>query len=318
MRFLILILFTSCSLLNSVTESLPKPEFTLKDIKIKDINLDSINLLVNTNLRNPYPVKLPKSILKTDIFLESLKLTQITTDLGEIPSRETKDFPLDLKLSYKDLYNVITKFPTKELLALSYKGTVSVPVPDSYKSLRQAPFEIPVSGEKAIPAVLPNVEIQNFKVDLPTASSVMSAAGSQGLANTVMDSLQNILGGNRSKKVNLDSLKSVDLNLDTNFDISLKNQAAAKLLFQSLKYDLKLGGENFLSGEPSEILNKGTESIIKISGKLPIKSFSQSLISSFQQKSANFQLQGSSLLNVSNMDESNMPFQFNKSGNFKW
>lgn len=321
LNLIFLILFiNNCALLQQFLNGDTKPTFSLKGVDITKITLENISLKVLANVRNPYPVALPKSILDMNVFIEGNKLAKFSQiDLGKIEANSNKDLPVDVILKYTDLADIYKKVPGKELLAVKFDGVLNIPIPESYQIAGKKTFEFPFSQDKQIPAVLPTIDIRNFKIVKPEPTQVISGV-KDGVSAAAMSYLDGLLGG---KKSNIGSaaqagLSNVDIDVATEFEIALANKAAAALKFSDLKYDLELNGEKFLSGVPVNIINTGKESIVKVKTSFPLKSVSSGIADAIRKRSSDFKLQGLSGLTVPGLPEGTMSFDYDKKGNFKW
>ncbi|TGL54963.1 hypothetical protein EHQ59_04970 [Leptospira kemamanensis] len=308
-----------CSMLGVLQDKIPTPQFSFESIQIQQITFTDITLGVETSVSNPYPVSLPSSLLDMDIKIEGLKLSQVKTDLGAIEAKKTKSLPLEVKLKYTDLYQLYKKFPTKQMLEVSAEGNMKVPIPKQWQLLGKDSLTFPFVQKREIPAVLPDVEIQNFKILMPTESEILSASNTESLVGTTTTFLKGLLGGSKTPVTSAAKagLTGLNLNLKTEFDFVFKNQAASDLNLTDLKYNLQLAGENFLNGSPKEIINGGKESTVKVSNQFPLASIGTSLYKTIQSKEALYQLQGDSGLIVPNLRE-NIPFSYEKKGKFQW
>ncbi|MCW7462739.1 NDR1/HIN1-like protein [Leptospira limi] len=318
--FLILLfLHFQCSLLGVLQDKIPTPEFSFESLHIKQITFTDITLGVETSVTNPYPVSLPSSFLDMDIKIEGMKLSQVKTDLGVIEAKKTKALPLEVKLKYTDLVQLYKKFPTKPMLEVSAEGNMKVAIPKQWQLLGKDSLSFPFVQKKEIPAVLPDVEIRNFKILMPTESEILSASNTESMVGTTTNFLKGLLGGSKTPATSAAKagLAGLTLNLKTEFDFVFSNQAAANLNLTDLKYNLQLAGENFLNGSPKEIINSGKESTVKVSNQFPIASIGSSLYKTIQSKEALYQLKGDSGLLVPNIRE-NIPFSYEKKGKFQW
>lgn len=308
-----------CSMLGVLQDKIPTPQFSFESIQIQQITFTDITLGVETSVSNPYPVSLPSSLLDMDIKIEGLKLSQVKTDLGAIEAKKTKSLPLEVKLKYTDLYQLYKKFPTKQMLEVSAEGNMKVPIPKQWQLLGKDSLTFPFVQKREIPAVLPDVEIQNFKILMPTESEILSASNTESLVGTTTTFLKGLLGGSKTPVTSAAKagLSGLNLNLKTEFDFVFKNQAASDLNLTDLKYNLQLAGENFLNGSPKEIINGGKESTVKVSNQFPLASIGTSLYKTIQSKEALYQLQGDSGLIVPNLRE-NIPFSYEKKGKIQW
>ncbi len=318
---LLFVFFTQCSVLGILQDRVPKPEFSFSDLKIKKITLIDITLEITTSVYNPYPLSLPKSLLAFDLQIEKNKLTSIKTDLGQIKAKETRNLPFEVKIAYLDLLKIYQSLPGKALLTVGVEGQITVPLPESIAKLGQDSLTVPFKKEREIPAVLPDVAIGNFSIEMPTKEEVLSTANTEAMATTALSFLEQMLNGKTKtqavKSASQAGIAQMDLNLNTNFNLNFQNKAASELLFQGLAYDLNLGGEKFLQGKPTEIINNGKESIVKVNTSFPVSSISQGLYKTIQSRTANFNLTGDSKLGVPGLKEI-LPFQYEKNGRFQW
>ncbi|XDD44883.1 LEA type 2 family protein [Leptospira sp. WS39.C2] len=315
----LLTLHIQCSVLGVLQDKIPTPEFSFESINIKQITFTDITLGVETSVTNPYPVSLPSSLLDMDIKIEGLKLSQVKTDLGVIEAKKTKSLPLEVKLKYTDLLQLYKKFPTKPMLEVSAEGNMKVSIPKQWQLLGKDSVSFPFVQKREIPAVLPDVEIRNFKILMPSEAEILSASNTDAMIGTTTNFLKGLLGGSKTPATSAAKagLSGLNLNLKTEFDFVFSNQAASNLNLSDLKYNLQLAGENFLSGSPKEILNSGKESTVKVESLFPITSIGTSLYKTIQSKEALYQLKGDSALNVPNIRE-NIPFSYEKKGKFHW
>ncbi|MBK8397219.1 MAG: hypothetical protein IPL26_18540 [Leptospiraceae bacterium] len=319
--FLVLIfLFNGCALLDQFLGGETKPTFSLKSVDITKITLENISLKVLTNVKNPYPASLPKSILDMNVMLEGTSLAKFSKmDLGNIEARSNKDIPVDVVMKYSDLMDIYKRVPGKELLNVKLDGILNIPIPEKFQLAGQKSIDFPFTQNKQIPAVLPDVDIRNFKIIKPDASE-LGGNVQNGASSAAMNYLDGLLSG---KKTNVGSaaqagLSDVDVNVATEFDIALTNKAAAALKFNDLKYDLQLNGEKFLSGVPSQIINNGKESIVKVKTSFPLKSVSSGIADAIKKRGSDFKLKGLSGLSVPGIPDDQMKFDYDKKGTFKW
>lgn len=316
----VLLFLNSCALLNQFLGKENQPSFSIKSVDITKITLENISLKLQTSVENHYPISLPKSILDMTVYIEGTAFAKFSKiDLGKIESNATKDVPVDVLIKYSDLLEIYKKLPGKELLTVKLDGVVTVPIPETYQVAGKKSFEFPFTKEKQIPAVLPTIDIRNFKIIKPEPAQIASTA-KEAVTTAAMSYLDGLLSGKKTTVGSAASagLSNVDINVDTEFEIVLANKAAAALKFSDLKYDLTLNGEKFLSGVPVDIINKGKESIVKVKTSFPLKSVSSGIASAIQKKSSDYKLKGLSGLNVPGLPDGTMNFDYDKKGNFKW
>lgn len=323
-KFLAIYLFlvmnlSYCSVAEGLLGSMNKPTISLKSVDLKKITLEDINLKLLTQIKNPYPIALPRSDLKMKLMIEDNLLSNISTDLGKIAAKDSQDVPFDLQLKYNDLKRIYQSFPGKQILGVKMDGLISLPIPKNYQVAGKESFDFPFQESKDIPAILPNIEIKNFQMVRPDPAKIMSSVNTAQVGQAALNYIDSLLGGKKTSVGSAVSqgLSNVDINIDTLFDIVLSNQAAATINFSDLKYDLSLQGEKFLAGAPEQIQNNGKESIVKVKTSFPLKSLSEGIANAIQRRSSDFHLKGNSNLKVPGITEK-IDFDYDKKGNFKW
>jgi LEA14-like dessication related protein len=318
--YFLLLALTACASLRELLNAENQPTFTVTSVQIQKITLETLTLQIHSKVKNPYPVSLPQSQAEMKILIEGTPFATLSNlDMGKLAASSTTPLPLEVKIKYSDLVEIYKKVPSKETLSVKIEGILKIPLPESLAFTGIKILEFPFVQEKQIPALLPTIVIRNFKILKPEPSLLGSSASTAVLqsAMTYMDSL---LGG---KKTTVQSaaeagLESVDLNVDTEFEIVLTNQAAAKLTLLDLKYQLTLSGEKFLEGKPQNIVSKGNESILSVKTSFPLKSLSKGIASAIQKRTSPFQLKGVSGLQIPGIPEGILPFEYDKSGTFSW
>jgi len=292
---------SSCKVVDLIKSTIPEPEIEIIGLKLSKIDLTEITFILDTSIKNPYGVSIPKSDLAFDVKVEGLNLTNIKTDLGVIKAKSTKDMPFQLNFKYTDLLSFYKKFPTKEFLKMEIKGDLSVPIPTQYQLAGKKSFAVPFQMEKPIPSSLPEVEISNFSMVRPD------------LSQFAVDSAKGILGGVLGKKD-----PNAGPKIETEFDLTFLNKAASSMNLSDLKFNLDLDGVKFLSASPEEIINQGKTSTVKVKAFVPVLDAGSALMSIAKNKTAKYDLKGVSDWAIPGMDESNIPFKYSKLGTLKW
>jgi LEA14-like dessication related protein len=310
---------THCGIAEGLLGSVNKPTVSFKSVDIQRISLEDVTLRMLTSVKNPYPISLPKSDLMMKISIEGNLLSNVKTDLGKISAKEEQPLPYSINMKYQDLKKIYDALPGKELLGVKLDGLVSLPIPRNYQIAGKESVDFPFVESRNIPAILPNIEIKNFKMIQPDPKKIMAGADTAQAGQAAVSYLQGLLGG---KKQSLSStatqaVSGVDVDIDTEFDIILQNKAASKVNFRDLKYDLSLKGEKFLAGVPNEIINNGKESIVKVKTTFPLRSLSKGIADAIQKKNADFQLKGLSGLQIPGLSDK-IDFDYDKKGNFTW
>lgn len=337
MRTLAALLLTSFTLLSASSYAagnildqldklnIPRPAAELTKVAIKGISLQEIQLRLDTAVKNPYPVALPKAGLDLGLNIEGTSLAKVANTGVAIAAGKSTPVPFDIKFAYQDLVSIYKKVTGKEALKLGLDGKIKLPLPvKQLKSkgiyFKGMPTELafPFKADKLLPAVLPAINLRDFKIHQPTADEIKAAAGS-ALAATATSFVNALLSGSNPGSAVKSGLGSLDMPIQTEFKLVLNNNAAAQVAFSNLKYDLFLGTEKFLSGAAAQIENKGKESIVTVRSAFPIKSVSEGIAKAISAKKATFKLNGSSGMKIPSLGgEGDVPFSFDHKGNLSW
>lgn len=305
--------------------NIPKPSVDLKKVGIKGISLTEIQLRLETAINNPYPVGLPQAGMNLNMNLEGTPLAKVASGGVAILAKKATAVPFDIKFAYSDLVTIYKKVVGKEALALGIDGKVGLPLPIKklkakglYFKGMPAQLDFPFKADKFLPAVLPAINLRDFKIIQPTPDQIKAAAGAQ-LATAATSFLNSLLSGTNPGSAAQAGLSKVDLPINTEFKLVLNNNAAAKVAFSTLKYDLFLGAEKFLAGNSTQIENKGQESIVTVKTSFPLKSVSAGIAKAVSAKKASFKLMGNSGMKIPALGgDGDVPFNFDTKGDLKW
>lgn len=298
---LILSSLIQCAILENIQSRIPKPEFSIAGMKIKEVNLTDLTLTLNSSVKNPYNVTLPTSKLGLDLAIEGMKLSHIDTDLGAIEAKTTKILPFDIKLRYTDLLKFYRNYPTKDALNLNMKGDLKLPIPQNYQIAGQREISFPVDYTRPIPSMQPSVELSNFSVALPDLTKVAT--------QTATNYIGGLFGG---------SAKTESPSINTSFDLKFSNKSPAKFLLSDLKFDLELEGNSFLKGSPQEIIQDETSSTVKVNTAIPVVEAGTSLMNTLKNKTARYQLNGLSGISFPGIDTGKSDFNYATNGTLRW
>ncbi|WP_367897982.1 LEA type 2 family protein [Leptospira sp. WS58.C1] len=302
-------------------EDLDKPSFILEKVSIAEINLSEIKLRVDSKVKNPYPIALPATNLEMNILIEGQQFTKAKTKIPNVGGNSNKPVPVDLTFAYNDLVALYKKVPGKIDLVVKVQGVVSLPIPEKYRSVAgAASLDFPFEEERKIPAVLPDIEIRNFKIIKPDPSTILSSAGTEDLAKKATSFLDTLLGPQKKSPGSAVAagISSLDLKVDTEFQIVLKNRATSRLQFSEFEFDLTLEKEKFLTGQPVRIENQGQESILSVRTSFPLGTVTQGIANAISKRSAAFRLSGKASTEAPEIETGPVLFKFDKSGSFSW
>ena len=156
----------------------------------------------------------------------------------------------------------------------------------------------------------------------PSADEVTSAVGPllAGLAMSYLDRLLDA-GGTAPGSPLAAGLANLDFNLTTTYEVVLKNEAAARLDLSKLNYTLFLENQKLFDGigQPAQIENNGTESVLKVQTKLPLVSITSALSRAIKSRNAGFRVTGDAGFDIPGMSLDNLlNLDFDRAGRLTW
>ncbi|RHX89082.1 hypothetical protein DLM75_14555 [Leptospira stimsonii] len=313
---------SACAQLQTLKGKIKTPEISFERVEIAEITLEDIKLLIQTEVNNPYPISLPASSLDLDVKIEGTQFSKVNLSLEAISGSSKKQLPIEVKLKYSDLAALYKKVPGKKELLIRIEGEAGLPLPEKYRVIAGTEsLKFPFQDERLIPAVLPNIEIRNFKILKPDVAKITESANSEEIAKKAVSFLDALLSPKNRKSpgsaINA-GLEALDISIDTEFDLVLNNKAASDLKFQDLNFELFLENDKFLTGSPVNIVNNGKESILTIKTSFPLKSVSNSIANAVTKRSSSFRLSGKASVVCPGVSTDPIGFGFLKEGNFRW
>ncbi|TGM03766.1 hypothetical protein EHQ76_08970 [Leptospira barantonii] len=320
--FFLLPFLSGCAELQTLKGKIKTPEISFEKVEIAEITLEDIKLIIQTEVKNPYPINLPASSLNLDVKIEGTQFSKVQLKLDSVPGSSKKPLPIEVKLKYADLAALYKKVPGKKELLIRIEGEAALPIPEKYAVIAGTDsLKFPFQDERLIPAVLPNIEIRNFKIIKPDVAKITESANSEELAKKAVSFLDALLSPKNKKSpgsaLNA-GLDALDISIDTQFELVLNNKAASDLQFQDLNFELFLENDKFLTGSPVNITNNGKESILTIRTSFPLKSVSNSIANAVTKRSSSFRLTGKAAVVCPGVSSDPIGFGFIKEGNFRW
>jgi hypothetical protein len=313
---------TNCAALQDMTGVGKTPGFTLDRLEFTGVDLQKLSLRLHTTVDNPYPVAVPRAATDLGLGLEGSELFRIQTDVdGGIDARGSRALQFDVQLPYAGLINAYNKAPGSEILKLSLTGPVKLFLPEGV-AVPGLPdhMTFDVQQETEFPAVRPTIDIRNFSIQKPTTADLTGAVGPllAGVAGAYIDRLLSDIGSAPGSALS-SGLANLDFNLKTEYEIVLKNEAAARLDFTKLNYTLFLENDKLFDGVSSNIENTGTESVVKIVTSLPLRSITSGLSRAIKSKNAGFRIAGDAGFDIPAMPlKELLNLDFNQTGRLTW
>ncbi len=294
------------------------PEVSLKDFDIKGISLRDIDFIFDIAISNPYPIglKLKKVVFKVDIEKKQL-FTTTTTSGFTVKARGTAVSPLVLNLEYSKIIGIVKDYKNKEFLDCDISGELHIPLPN-IPGLPST-FKFPFKVSKKIPAIKPSVAIHNFKVSAPSMADIKAAIRKSGKnlnADTISGAIGNLISG---KKIDPQAigLADLDLKLKVDFDLKIKNETRAKLLFNKLNYDFSINSEKVFRGDSGNTKSVGDTLIVTVANELSSRSLGKGVLRVFEQRKGVFGIRGETFLNLPpSIKKDPLKLSFTEGGDF--
>ena len=320
---LVPVMLARCTALQEMGSPLPRPGFEIRRVEFLGLDLSGVTLRWHAAVQNPYPVAVPRAAFDAGLGLEGTHLMQLQTELGEgVPANGETEFTVDSRLPFDALVAVYEGLPRDELLDLELKGVVDLYFPETQaSSVPGLPekFSVDVAVSEQFPAISPAVEVRNFRLERPSLGSALQVAPLlAGVADRYLNSLLEPGGFSPGSAAAL-GLGGLNLNLNTSFDLVLKNEAAARVLFESVNYTFFLSGHRLFEGTGTDIQQLESESVVTIRSSFPLASITAALANAIKNRSAAFRVTGQSGLTIPALsDDSPLRLSFDESGPLSW
>lgn len=322
----------SCALLQKITSLVPAPEANLSDIQFSGLDMKNLHLLIAVDIKNPYPVNIPKMAIDLGLKLDGVAITGLqSTSAKGIASSQTRTIKFKTSIPFLNiarLYKNMDKDQVKFLMGLEGNMDLMIPVdklPEIFKKgLEQSQkisnskraansYRFDIKMEKKIPAIVPEIEISNFEFERPEIINTNDSGG----VNSYLDKLLDF--GRSPGSAIRNGLKNVDLDLKISFDLNLQNQAKTKLGLDALNYTLFLNNSMLLKGKSGQSKFSDEKSIIHIETSFPLRSITSSLAGVISRGSAAVRLQADSNLKIEDWNQSiPVPFKLDKTQVLSW
>lgn len=295
----------------------PKPGATIKKFDIDSISLRDITFLFDIEISNPYPLKLKLDSVDFTFYVEKNQFFKTRTSGGlTIKARGKKTNQLKVNIKYEDIMRIMKSYSEKDYLACQIHVAIAIPLPD----IPALPENIVIEYDLAtrIPAIKPHVSVDNFTIQPPTTADVSAAlakARKKVDAGRVASMFSDIIAGKKTEQVI--SPDELDLPIDVNFNIVLKNETKADLVFKDLNYDFLVENEKLVGGKTSDITRQGNTSTIRVANRFSSKSLSKSLVKVLYDRKGSFMLKGNTYIKLpDDVKKEQVKLGFDEGGNF--
>ena len=316
-RTVVILMIIMIAVTASALPKISKPSAAIRKFDIDSISLRDITFLFDIEISNPYPLKLKLDAVDFTFYVEKNQFFKTSTSQGlSIKALGKKTNQLKVNIKYEDIMRILKAYGEKDYLDCQIRVAIAIPLPD-FPAL---PERIILNYDLAtrIPAIKPNVNVANFVIKPPTTSDVSTAlakAKKKADAGRIASMFGDIIAGKKTEQI----IKPEELGLpiDVSFDIVLKNETKAKLLFKDLNYDFLVENEKLVGGVTSDIAQTGDGSVISVANRFSSKSLSKSLVKVLSDRKGNFTLKGHTFIKLpDDIKKDRVKLSFDEGGSF--
>jgi hypothetical protein len=299
----ILLILTCCTTPDNrnsgitIFNDIPLPEATIVNFDIDSLSLRDITLLFDVEIKNPYPVKLKLSQMKSVFFIDKKQLFETSTDKLKIKAMGSATSRIPVTLKYSDIIDIVKNYGDREFLECEVDITLSLPLPESmHKYKKEIIFNF--KPKQNIPAIKPEINIADFTVIKPSKKEVEEAIERSKKKNLNADTITNMFGAiiDGKNPVKVIDPSDLDLKLKVNFDVIMKNRTKATLVFQDLNYNFNINESKLVDGYTKDIKNKPGIYTLSVANEFSSKSLGHSVLSAFNKGTGNYTLKGFSMV----------------------
>lgn len=295
---------------------IPKPTAEIVNFDIDSISLTDITLLFDVEITNPYPVKLKLSRVESAFFVEKKQFFKMATDKLKIKANGKETTRLLVNLKYADIAGVVKDYSNKDYLECVVDMIITLPLPKQFSSVaKDVTFKFNL--KKMIPAIKPEINIANFNVIKPSKADIEAAIKKAQKKNMNADAITDMFGAmidgkNPAKEIDTSDL---DLKLNVNFDVVMKNKTKAAIFFKDLNYDFKVNSSKLVDGYTKDIQNKPGEYILSVNNDFSSKALGSAILKAFKDGKGDYTLTGFSMVKFPDVvKKTPLKLNFNEKG----
>lgn len=317
-------IFTACLFVFSAAFAfnfdVPKPSAEIKKFDVDSIGLRDITFVFDVAVKNPYPVGITLAGVKMKYSIEGKQFFETETSKGfKVKAKGTAVSQFKVNLKYADIINIVKDYSKRDYLDTVIDTEIVVPLPD-LPQLAALPktLSFKYALKKKIPAIKPKVAINGFRVAMPTLKEVTDALkkSAQNVdPNDAFNMFTDILSGKKAKNV-IDPA-SIDLKINVDFDIELKNETKGRLDFRDLNYTLFVNGSELVKGITSKIAQRGDTQVLTVSNVFSSKSLAGPVMDAFKARKGAFRVIGGTKIKLPDeIKKEPIPLSFSEDGSF--
>lgn len=162
-----LVLINGCSAIQDITDSVQKPNLSVKDVQVTDFNFREMEITYDVKIENPNSMAV--QMLEYDYMLEINGYSLVSGDQKEvmrIGAEGESTFQVPMTLNFSDVYNTI--------------GSLSGADQASYNFISHLTFDLPLLGRTKLPVKkegtfpllkLPDLRVEDLQIENISLSS---------------------------------------------------------------------------------------------------------------------------------------------------
>ncbi len=252
----------SCQMLQQFVET---PSLSLKSIGIKGLDLEGITFNCNYDITNPYPIAFSIKEVAADILCSGKNFTKIATDQGvNVAASSTRTNALNFKITYNSIITLAQSIANNTVsLPFSLQGAAALDL-SAIPAVPSSTLSLGFTKDFDVPVFKPEFSLSDVKVNLPSLDTLRTAFTNSGM--NVLEAASLAASIVQGKNISPSDLQKINLDLDLNFNLNVKNAGKSPWSFLLSKCSLQTA-----SGTLAGITPVGSTSINSESGTIPLK-----------------------------------------------
>ena len=253
------LLFAGCA---TMGQFLGEPDIRLKGMAIESLDLEGITFRCDYTVKNPYPVGIKVSRVKTDVSYGETLFVSLVTDEGlNLAAASTNANSILFTVPYESLWDLAAEGRNRESLPFALDGTASFDL-SSVPMLENQSLTVPYHLDFEVPLFKPEFRVSGGRIVMPSLQEITKAlaAGGMNVIKAGINAGRMIVG----EPVEAEVFEEIDLDFTVLFDLSVRNRGGAPWLFdlKQCRVDTGMGslvdmevrsGSGTINGEGDEL-----------------------------------------------------------------
>ncbi|SMO82260.1 LEA14-like dessication related protein [Gracilimonas mengyeensis] len=158
---LLLLTFTACSTINSLSNSVSKPELSVSDASVTHLSLQDIELTFDIAINNPNPVAVNLADYNYDFQLNGQSfITGDQIEKTEIQASSSSTIQVPVRFGYRELYDLFTSLRDKDETSYDFLFEAGINAPVIGR------LNVPIEKSGTLPVIkLPKLSIKNVALE---------------------------------------------------------------------------------------------------------------------------------------------------------